>query len=111
MMHLPGPAAMRLSALRHRAAPFMRDEERCIVREAEARGRIDELNDVILDFTDMKTLDLQVVSLLFTAREKANDEDRQVWVAGLPDTFWVFLRSMGLEEFFQAFPDEPEVEA
>lgn len=81
------------------------------MREGEARKAPEGSDDVILDFKDMDTLDLQIVSLLFTAREKARDEDRQVWVAGLPEAFWVFLRSMGLEEFFQAIPEEAEIQA
>jgi hypothetical protein len=81
------------------------------MRGIEAGDRSSGFDDVILDFTDMGTLDLQFVSLLFTAREKAADDDRQVWVAGLPDTFWVFLRSMGLEEFFHHLPDEADIRA
>lgn len=81
------------------------------MREEEARDPSRDARDLILDFTEMNTLDLQFVSLLFTAREKAVDEDREVWVAGLPETFWIFLRSMGLEEFFNLLPDEPTIQA
>ena len=60
--------------------------------------------DLVFDFTNTGRIDLAGMSLLFTARELASEEDRLVWVAGLPAQIWEFLRSLGLEGYFKPFP-------
>lgn len=60
--------------------------------------------DWVFSFHDSDALDMQGISLLLTARGMAASEDRQVWLAGLPEEFWYFMEAMGLEGFFLPFP-------
>lgn len=67
-------------------------------------AEIDAPPDLVFDFTETGRIDLAGMAFLFTARELASEEDRLVWVTGLPPQIWDFLRSLGLEGYFKAFP-------
>jgi ABC-type transporter Mla MlaB component len=57
----------------------------------------------------VKTLDLASLALLLTAQRQAQEEDRIVWLAGVPAQIWRALEAMGLNRFFKAFPVSAEV--
>lgn len=61
-------------------------------------------DDVVFYFSDASAVDLSSLSILFTARQVMEAPRGRVWVAGLPDQFWSYLRAMGLEGWFRQFP-------
>jgi ABC-type transporter Mla MlaB component len=65
--------------------------------------------DLVVDLSGIKELDLISLALLLTAQQKAEKEDRGVWLAGVPLQMWKALHSMGLGRFFKPFPVSGEV--
>jgi ABC-type transporter Mla MlaB component len=74
-------------------------------------NRVQATEDLFLDFTEVGTIDLPGLALLFTAQQLASEEDRNVWVMGLPMQFWELLRALGLEGYFLHFPERGESRA
>jgi len=68
--------------------------------------RIDEHDpsDPVFDFTGVGRVDLGALALMLTARELLPEENRRVWVAGLPGSFWTSMQSMGLDGYFMQIP-------
>ena len=60
--------------------------------------------DLVVDLSGMQQLDLNSLSLLLTAQQNAQEEDRSVWLAGVPFHVWQALHGMGLGQFFKPFP-------
>jgi anti-anti-sigma regulatory factor len=60
--------------------------------------------DLVVDLSGIKTLDLKSLALLLTAQQQAREEDREVWLAGVPTRIWQALGAMGLRGFFKPFP-------
>ena len=73
----------------------------------EPGGRAARSRDWIFAVEDSDALDIQGIALLMTARELAVDENREVWLAGLPAEFWSLMTAIGLEGYFIPFPDHP----
>lgn len=67
--------------------------------------------DIVFDFSEVGSIDLPGLSLLLTARGLLPPKEGRVWVAGLPTAFWSFLRSMGLEGYFEKFPGRTPADA
>jgi anti-anti-sigma regulatory factor len=65
--------------------------------------------DLVVDLSGMKELDLISLALLLTAQQKAEKEDRGVWLAGVPLQIWKGLHAMGLGDLFKPFPVSAEV--
>lgn len=65
--------------------------------------------DLVVDLTGIRELDLFNLSLLLTAQRNAEEEDREVWLAGVPIKVWQALDAMGLGRFFRPFPVSTEV--
>jgi anti-anti-sigma regulatory factor len=65
--------------------------------------------DLVVDLTGIRELDLINLSLLLTAQRNAEEEDREVWLAGVPRKVWQALDAMGLGGFFRPFPVSTEV--
>jgi len=69
------------------------------------RGRIRKRKgDLVVDLSGVSELDLSSLALLLTAQQKAEKEDRSVWLAGVPLQIWQALNAMGLGHLFQPFP-------
>jgi len=64
---------------------------------------------LVVDLSGIKVLDLTSLALLLTAQQRAEKEDREVWLAGVPLHVWKALHAMGLGEFFKPFPVSGEV--
>ena len=60
--------------------------------------------DLVVDLTGITRLDLKSLALLLTAQQQAEQEDRRVWLAGVPLRIWKALDDMGLGRFFRFFP-------
>lgn len=67
--------------------------------------------DLVVDLSGIRELNLASLALLLTAQQKAKQEDRSVWLAGVPRTVWSALDSMGLGQFFKPFPVSGESDA
>ena len=65
--------------------------------------------DLVVDLSGIKELDLASLALLLTAQQTAKQEDRAVWLAGVPLHVWQALNAMGLGRFFKPFPVSGEV--
>jgi len=65
--------------------------------------------DLVVDLSGIRELDLISLALLLTAQQKAEQEDRDVWLAGVPLHVWQALNAMGLGRFFKPFPISGEV--
>ena len=65
--------------------------------------------DLVVDLSGIKELDLASLALLLTAQQNAEQEDRDVWLAGVPLHVWQALNAMGLGRFFKPFPVSGEV--
>jgi ABC-type transporter Mla MlaB component len=66
---------------------------------ATTRGR-----DLVLDLSGIRELDAANLSLLMTAQQQAQKEDRVIWLTRVPYRVWETLHSMGLDRLFRAFP-------
>jgi len=62
-----------------------------------------------VDLSGIRRLDHANLSLLLTAQRQAQEEDRAVWLAGVPFEVWQALYAMGLGDFFKPFPISREV--
>ena len=60
--------------------------------------------DLVVDLSEMKELDVTSLALLLTAQQSAQKEDRAIWLTGVPVGTWHTLRAMGLGRFFRPFP-------
>lgn len=60
--------------------------------------------DLVVDLTGITRLDLKSLALLLTAQQQAEQEDRKVWLAGVPLRIWKALDDMGLGRLFRFFP-------
>ena len=58
----------------------------------------------MVDLSGIKELDLSSLALLLTAQQKAEKEDRNVWLAGVPLTFGRHCTTWGSAAFFRFFP-------
>jgi len=65
--------------------------------------------DIVVDLSGIRELDLSSLALLLTAQQNAEQEDRDVWLAGVPLHVWQALNAMGLGRFFKPFPVSGEV--
>jgi ABC-type transporter Mla MlaB component len=65
--------------------------------------------DLVVDLSGIKELNLASLALLLTAQQQAKEEDRAVWLAGVPLNVWQALDAMGLGKFFKPFPVSKEV--
>ena len=66
--------------------------------------------DLVVDLSGVKELDLTSLALLLTAQQNAEQEDRDVWLAGVPLHVWKALHAMGLGRFFKPFPVSGKVD-
>jgi ABC-type transporter Mla MlaB component len=71
-------------------------------------GRV-KRGDLVVDLSGIKELDLTSLALLLTAQQRAEKEDRGVWLAGVPLQMWKALHAMGLGGLFKPFPVSGEV--
>lgn len=67
--------------------------------------------DPVFDFTGVGRVDLGGLAIMLTAREMMPEENRRVWVAGLPPSFWNSMRSMGLDGYFMQLPSRRGLKA
>ena len=63
-----------------------------------------EKRDLVVDLTGINQLDLESLALILTAQQQAEQEDRRVWLAGVPLRIWKTLDDMGLGRLFSFFP-------
>jgi anti-anti-sigma regulatory factor len=66
--------------------------------------------DIVIDFHGMQTLDLAGLTMLLTAQQIADSENRQVWLMDLPEGAWRLLKALGLDDLFEFAPipgDDP----
>ena len=68
-----------------------------------------EKRDLVVDLTGITRLDLRSLALLLTAQQQAEQEDRKVWLAGVPLRIWQTLDEMGLGRLFKFFPVSGQV--
>ena len=66
--------------------------------------RAPEKRDLVVDLTGITHLDLESLALILTAQQQAEQEDRRVWLAGVPLRIWKTLDEMGLGRLFSFFP-------
>ena len=85
-----------------------RAEELQVMESAET-VRHRKKGDLVVDLSGIKELDVTSLALLLTAQQKAKQEDRAVWLAGVPMQVWHALNAMGLGRFFKPFPVSGEV--
>jgi anti-anti-sigma regulatory factor len=60
--------------------------------------------DLVLDLSGIQELDAANLALLLTTQQQAEEEDRDVWLAGVPLQVWQALNALGLGRFFKPFP-------
>ncbi|MFH1763983.1 MAG: STAS domain-containing protein [Gemmatimonadota bacterium] len=65
--------------------------------------------DLVVDLSGIRELNQINLALLLTAQQKAEQEDRDVWLAGVPLHVWQALYAMGFGRFFRPFPVSGEV--
>ena len=65
--------------------------------------------DLVVDLSGIQELDFSSLSVLLTAQQQAKQENRSVWLAGVPLGIWKALDAMGLGRFFIPFPNSGEV--
>ncbi len=79
------------------------------VLEAAAVAAPRRKGDLVVDLSGIRELDLTSLALLLTAQQNAEQEDRDVWLVGVPLHVWQALNAMGLGQFFKPFPVWGEV--
>ena len=83
-------------------------EERALLLPAphgeNEADQVRQHRDLIFDLSDTSHFNVASLSLLLTACRLAQEADRDVWLAGLPDQGWTILQALGLARFFRAFP-------
>ncbi len=65
--------------------------------------------DLVVDLSGFVELDSTSLALLLTAQQQVEEENREVWLAGVPFELWKALNAMGLGSFFRPFPDSGRV--
>ncbi len=60
--------------------------------------------DLVIDFSGTQIRDITELTMILTAQRIADAEDRQVWLADLPDGTWKLLEAMGLDALFVRVP-------
>jgi anti-anti-sigma regulatory factor len=94
----------------HEKDPTRRVEAEALpVLETEGVGNPVKKSDLVVDLSGIQGLDVANLSLLLTTQQKAEKEDRDVWLVGVPMEVWQALHAMGLGRFFKAFPVSGEV--
>lgn len=73
-------------------------------RHGDRRGSCTESKDLVVDLSGLRELDFASLALLLTAQQQAEQEDRVVWLAGVPLQIWRNLNASGLGRFFRPFP-------
>ena len=66
--------------------------------------------DLVIDFHGTQILDLAGLTMLLTAQQIADSENRQVWLMDLPEGAWRLLKALGLDDLFACVPrlgDQP----
>ncbi len=66
--------------------------------------------DLVIDFAGTQIVDLAGLTMLLTAQQIADSEDRQVWLMDLPEGAWSLLKALGLDDLFVCVPllgDQP----
>lgn len=71
---------------------------------ARREDEVPRTPDLVFDFSGLGRMTASDLALLVTAQQLADEEDRTVWVAGLPSSTWGTLRAMGLGHLFRQFP-------
>ena len=75
-------------------------------------GPFENKGDLVVDLSGIKKLDLASLALLLTAQQKAEQEDRDVWLAGVPlrsgrpSTPWDWVASSSPSRFPVRWPSE-----
>jgi len=72
-------------------------------RETTPPGTPPEL-DLVIDFHGAHILDLAGLTMLLTAQQIADSENRQVWLMDLPEGAWRLLEALGLDDLFVCVP-------
>jgi anti-anti-sigma regulatory factor len=80
------------------------------VVEAKGSRTNPRAKDLVLDLSGARDLNVANLSLLLTAQQQAQEEDRAVWLAGVPFEVWRSLHIMGLGSFFKPFPTSGKVD-
>ena len=75
----------------------------------QASHQTPDRSDLVVDLTGIHKLDVTSLALLLTAQQRAEKEDRAIWLAGVPLNVWQALHEMGLGGFFKPFPVSAEV--
>lgn len=60
--------------------------------------------DLVIDFHGAQILDLAGLTMLLTAQQIADSDNRQVWLMGLPEEAWRLLQALGLDDLFVCVP-------
>ena len=60
--------------------------------------------DLVIDFSGTQIVDLSGLTMLLTAQQMADSENRQVWLMDLPEGAWRLLRALGLDDLFVCVP-------
>ncbi len=74
------------------------------VLEAQKTCRPQSPPALVVDLSGFHELGVTDLSLLLTAQQVAQEEDRDVWLAGVPFHIWQKLHELGLGRFFRPFP-------
>jgi len=60
--------------------------------------------DLVIDFHGAHILDPAGLTMLLTAQQIADSENRQVWLMDLPEGEWRLLKALGLDDLFVCVP-------
>ena len=93
----------------HESDPTIREDTRVlpVLGTQRVSGQVKKA-DLVLDLSGIQELDVANLSLLLTTQQKAEQEDRDVWLVGVPIGVWQALHAMGLGGFFKPFPASGE---
>jgi anti-anti-sigma regulatory factor len=78
-------------------------EELAVLESGAAPGPL-KRPALVVDLSGCEDLDAMTLSLLLTAQQHAQEEDRDVWLAGVPFHIWRKLHELGLGGYFRPFP-------
>lgn len=94
----------------HESDPTLREDTQALpVLGAHGASESVKKADLVLDLSGIQELDVVNLSLLLTTQQKAEQEDRDVWLVGVPLQVWQGLHAMGLGRFFKPFPASGEL--
>lgn len=85
-----------------------RTDEMAVLKASSPHGQPAK-DDLVVDLSRTRELNLANLTVLLTAQQQAEEEDRAVWLVGVPMNVWRALDSMGLGRFFKAFPVSQEL--